>query len=195
MDYSSLKTNIAAWLHRDDLTAYLDTFIDLFEARANRNIRVPEMETVNTYTPTTEYLDFPTGFLELRNIQVNDTSESTIAYIPPHRFSDMGLDPGTPRYYTVENNQFKFSPSAAGKTIELSYFSTIAALSDSNTTNFLITSDPDYYLFGSILEALKYAIDDRAIQVEQMVNEIESRINRRGRMKRHGSVPMAVRAS
>ena len=46
--YANLKTEIANYLNRTDLTSYLDTFIDLAEARHARDLRVREMESVDT---------------------------------------------------------------------------------------------------------------------------------------------------
>ena len=41
--YTNLKAEIADWLDRDDLTARIDTFIDLTEAKLAREIRVRAM--------------------------------------------------------------------------------------------------------------------------------------------------------
>lgn len=43
MTYSELKTNIASYLNRSDLTNELDIFIDQTEAELNRKLRVKEM--------------------------------------------------------------------------------------------------------------------------------------------------------
>ena len=50
--YAELQTAIANWLARDDLTTYLPDFITLFEAAANRRLRVRQMETTATLTPS-----------------------------------------------------------------------------------------------------------------------------------------------
>ena len=49
--YSNLKTTIANYLNRSDLTSNLGDFITLTEARLNRELRVREM--INTDTSTT----------------------------------------------------------------------------------------------------------------------------------------------
>ena len=67
--YANLKTEIASFLNRDDLTAQIDTFIDLAETRHARDLRIREMETVDTSITTvagTQSYDLPTGYLELR---------------------------------------------------------------------------------------------------------------------------------
>ena len=40
MTYSELKSNIADWLNRSDLTSVIPTFISLAENRLNRQLRV-----------------------------------------------------------------------------------------------------------------------------------------------------------
>ena len=44
MDYATLKSNIAAFLARDDLTAQIPTFIDLAEARMSRELETRSQE-------------------------------------------------------------------------------------------------------------------------------------------------------
>lgn len=194
MTYSELKTQIAAWLHRGNLTAQIDTFIDLFEARANRNLRIPEMEKRATSTPTGEYVALPSDFLELRNIQLNSTPPFLLEYAPPQKIDAMALTTGKARYYTLVGDEFQFAPSAAGSEIEISYFATIPALSDSNTSNFLLASDPDYYLMGCLYEACIFTRDDRANQYGQITSEKEASINSRGNSKQYGSGPLVVSA-
>ena len=46
-NYANLKTAIANFLARDDLTTEIDDFIDLTEADFNRRLRVRAMETVD----------------------------------------------------------------------------------------------------------------------------------------------------
>lgn len=194
MNYTELKTAIADWEHRSYDAGKVDLFIDLFEARVNRNLRVPEMEKRATATPTSEYVALPTDFLELRNIQINGSSVTLLEYASPQKIDAMGLTTGTSRYYSLVGNEFQLNPSAAGSTVEIAYYGKITPLSDANLTNFLIDSHPDYYLMGCIHEALIYAIDDRAAQVAQMVAEKEASIIRKGTAKKYGAGPLVVSA-
>ena len=47
-NYANLKTAIANFLARDDLTTEIDDFIDLTEADFNRRLRIRAMEVVDT---------------------------------------------------------------------------------------------------------------------------------------------------
>lgn len=190
MDYSDLKTAVINWTHRGDLASVIDTMIDLFEARANRNIRVPEMENRAYATPTDEYIAFPTDYLELRNIQVNDSSPYQLEYTTPKHIDSLGLSGGSPIYFTIVGNEFQIAPSAAGKEVEISYYQTIPSLSESNTTNWLITKYPDYYLFGVLQQVQIYTIEPDSF--EQRLLMIEADINKRGKAKKYGDSPLTV---
>ena len=45
------------------------------------------------------------------------------------------------------------------------YYQKIAALSDSNTTNWLLTYAPDVYLYGSLLHSAPYLKEDERVTV------------------------------
>ena len=78
--FSNLKNEIASFLNRDDLTNQLDTFINLAESRHARDLRVREMETIDTSITTvagTQAYNLPTGYLEMRYVAFR-TSPYTI---------------------------------------------------------------------------------------------------------------------
>jgi hypothetical protein len=52
-NYADLQTGIQNWLQRQDLNSIIPDFITLFEACANRRLRVRQMEAVTTLTPQT----------------------------------------------------------------------------------------------------------------------------------------------
>lgn len=202
MDYATLKTNIAAWLHRDDLTSYLDTFIDLFEARMNRNLRTSDMEQRAYTAVDAEYVELPSGFLELRNVQDNTVSPPVmLTYAPPAKIDQMRYSGGTPIFYTIVGNELQFAPSASGRTIEIDYYKEITPLGAgtetpqvTDTTNWVSNKHPDYYLYGCILEALKFTQDERVAYVSQMVDRLEAEINSKGKRKALGASPLVVQA-
>lgn len=193
MVYSELKTAIAGWGHRNYPAGNDDIFIDLFEARVNRVLRVPEMEKRTTFVPTGEYQALPTDFLELRSMQVNGPTVRLLEYASPQKIDAMGLT-GLTRYYSLVGNEFQFNPTAAGSTVEIAYYGKITPLDNTNTSNFLLASHPDYYLMGCVYEALIYSLDQRASAVGQIVDDKELKIIRQGKNKQYGSGPLVVSA-
>lgn len=188
MNYSELKTLIS-YTHRQGLDAMVDTFIDLFEARANRALRCVEMEQRATSTPSSDYVPFPASFLELRNIQASTTP---LEYRTPVQIDEIGTYSGTPRFYSIVGNTFQI-PGASGQSIEIDYFKSIPALSVSTTTNWLIESHPDYYLTGMLHQAYVYVQDAAKVaEYEQKLLMMENDIKEADRKKRYGSGPMVV---
>ena len=105
--YANLKTEIANYLNRSDLTSYLDTFIDLAESRHARDLRVREMEAVDTSITTvsgTQSYTLPTGYLEMRYVMYQSNPYQFLAYMTPpdfFRVYNEGEGSGTPQYYTI----------------------------------------------------------------------------------------------
>jgi hypothetical protein len=139
----------------------------------------------------------PGDFLEVRNIQVNTSPPQVLSYVTP-AFMDTysgRATAGTPVYYTLVGGEFQIAPYTTSLTIEISYYEQIQGLGSTFTTNWLSTSHPDYYLYGCILEALKFTQDPRVLQIEPMVTDLEYQINRNGRAKAVGAAPLVVRPS
>ena len=87
--YDNLKSEIASFLNRDDLTANIDTFIDLAETRHARDLRIREMEAVSTSITTvagTQSYDLPTGYLELRYAMLQTSPYTMLQYMTPADF-------------------------------------------------------------------------------------------------------------
>ena len=64
MTYAELKTNIASYLNRSDLTSDIDMFIDNTEAELNRRLRTKDMIKRATATADSQYLAVPSDWME-----------------------------------------------------------------------------------------------------------------------------------
>lgn len=152
--YSALQASIANFLARGDLGAEIPDFIALTEADFNRRLRIRAMETTNTsFTVDSETESLPTGFLQLRSIYINGTNKIPLQFITPYQqhHTQGGSQGGEPRAYSIEAGNFRFSPSPnSSYTATINYYKAIDALSNSNTTNHILTNHPDIYLYGSL---------------------------------------------
>ena len=62
--YTELKSSIANWLNRSDLTTEIqDDFIELTEADFNAKLRIRQMEQNDDVTINAEIVTVPTGFI------------------------------------------------------------------------------------------------------------------------------------
>jgi hypothetical protein len=67
---------------------------------------------------------------------------------------------GYPSFYTISGSVIAtFPPSTAD--IIIDYYASIPALSTTNPTNWLLTAAPDVYLYGALMEAAPYMMDDQ----------------------------------
>ena len=168
-NYSELKSAIADWLLRDDLTSVIPTFISLAEAQFNREIRDYRMVKRSTAQVDTEYFVPPADWLENIRFQLNTTPATVLDFVSPDQMSEEEARRGSvgkPIYFTMIGSDFQIMPIPdIAYDAELVYYSKIAALSDSNTTNWLLTNSPDIYLYGALMQAAPYLNDDQRIQV------------------------------
>ena len=171
-NYSELKAAIADWLNRSDLTDSIPDFIVLAETRHKRDFKIRRMETrVTTNTiADTEYYTLPDDYIAMRNIKLNSDPKTPLEFLTPEIMDRLqaGSKIGKPKAYSIKGNTIQIRPIPDGVyEIEISYYKTFAALSDSNTTNDMLTHHPDVYLYGALVEAEPYLQNDKRIPVWQ----------------------------
>jgi hypothetical protein len=168
-NYSELKSAIADWLDRTDLTDSIPDFITLAEARHKRDFKLRRMETrvtANTIADT-EYYTLPDQYVAMRNIQLNTDPKTSLEYLTPEQMDRIyaGSMKGKPRAYSIIGNDIQLRPIPdSAYEIEILYFKHFTALSDSAPTNEMLTNHPDIYLYGSLVEAEPYLQNDKRIQ-------------------------------
>jgi len=166
--YTELKTAVANWLDRDDLTDRIPEFIALAETRMNRVLRLRMMEakyTASTVGAQRNYA-LPTGYLQMRNFQLNTSPITTLSYVSPEIFDRLwgGSTGGTPQFYTILANEIQLGPIPASvQTMEMLFYKKITALSGTNQTEQMLTDNPDIYLYGALLEAEPFIMNDERV--------------------------------
>ena len=174
--YSELKTAIANYLARDDLTSVIPDFIQMAEARMSRELetRSQEKRATATLTSGDEYIALPTDLREVREVKLNTTPVTVLTYYSPVALDQKFASGGTskPLGFSIVGDEMKLRPIPdTGYTAEIIYIGTITALSDSNATNNILSRSPDAYLYGSLAEAYAYLLDEqRASQYLQRFN-------------------------
>jgi len=111
MTYAELKTNIANYLNRSDLTDVIDSFIDSTEAEFNRRLRVKGMIKRATATLTGQYLAVPTDWLAL--------FQQSIESMDVYRKANDNVT-GQPIYFALVDDSIEFAPTPDGSyTVQL----------------------------------------------------------------------------
>jgi hypothetical protein len=173
--YVELQAAAANWLARDDLTLRIPEFITLAEAKFNRVLFHPRMETrttltVNTLLTSPEFLDLPTDFQTMRMVRLPDeVGKPRLQFMSQTQMDDYRYSrdnvAGTPVYFTIVGDQIELAPTPnEDMDVEVLYRANIPALAD-NSTNWLLTMAPDLYLYGTLLEAAPYIQNDERLSV------------------------------
>jgi len=168
--FSELKTAVSNWLDRSDLTDRIPEFIELAEARHRRDFKIRRMETrvtANTIADT-EFYTLPDNYVAMRNIQLNTDPKTALEYLTPEQMDRVraGSSTGKPKAYSIMGNAFQLRPIPDSVyEIEMLYYKYFTALSDSNTTNDMLTYHPDAYLYATLLEAEPYLQNDKRVQL------------------------------
>ena len=168
--YAELKTNIADFLNRDDLTSVSSTFVSLAEADLNRQIRHWRQEKRSTAEIDTQYSAIPADMLEVIRFYITSGDTRPLELISQaemldRKFRNLNTS-GQPAYYAVTAGELEVYPVPDGTyTSELYYFGKTDALSDGNTSNWILEHYPDAYLYGSLIHSAPYLKDDARIQV------------------------------
>lgn len=169
--YAELKTSIADWLLRDDLTSVIPSFISLAEAQMNRSLAHWRQETRSEAEIDARYSELPADWLS--PIRLSVSTSNGPAELEPMSYSEM-LDArtrsadvvGIPKYYSISAGSLEVYPTPSGAfDVTMLYRASVPALSDSATTNWLLTYAPDAYLYGALLQAAPYLSDDNRIGV------------------------------
>ena len=170
-DYTALKSTIADYLARSDLTTQIPDFITLAENRLRRDVRIrPMLKVVTTSTTAGDpTVSIPSDFLEMRDLHIEANPVHTLIYQNPSNFfrnTKAGTSTsGYPNNYTVMGSEFQFAPIPdATYTLKMVYYAAPSYLSSTVSSNNFLAYCPDLLLYASLGEAEPYLMNDARVQ-------------------------------
>lgn len=192
--YTNLQTEIANWLHRDNLTAEIPDFIALCEATLQVRCKLLEFESTATVTITSGVGTLPTGFVGMRSVYWNDSLAQPLQYITPEQFDAMrSWGDGDTYFYTISGSTIRTSNTETGSVI-MTYYAKFVPLSGSNTSNAILSNFPDAYLYGSLVQACIYQMDDAgAAKYSSLFSGAIDRINENNEARKYAGATLQVR--
>ncbi len=177
--FSNIKAAVQEWMDRSDVAGRADDFITLAEGHFNLELRCREMVTTSAdNTPTSGAITLPTDFVQMVRVVEQTSPRRELSYIPAQT-ADRNYDntAGVSSEYTIIGTTLKTYPLSSND-LELTYYQQIPALSDSNTTNWLLDKYPNIYLATSIMEAARYFRDEEEYRTQaQRVGGMIQRLN------------------
>lgn len=190
MNYTELKVAIKNWIHDDsaEVTALIDTFIIMGEARLNRDLKTPKLLTTLTGT-FGSVIAYPDDFVSTVSLLIVSGTD----YTPLNPIS----------YSELRRGHIGFCEAADGIIVtstitgsyELAYKCALPAIA-TNTTNFISVAHPDLYLYACLIESAAFIRDElqgdfaaRYVGLLNDVNISDGRLGQMPRMRSDTNVP------
>jgi hypothetical protein len=164
-NYATLQSAIADYLNRQDLTSQIPMFIQFVEADLNTRLRARQMVVRATATSDEEFVTLPTDFIEALNLQITD-GKTPLRYVTLDEADQIknARIYNSVMAYSIVDNAIELVPApAVNVEIDMVYYQKIPALSDAATTNWLLLKSPDIYLYGALVHAAPFLLDDQRI--------------------------------
>jgi hypothetical protein len=159
--YADLTSAIANQLGgRHDLDSFIPDFITLFEAAANRRLRVRRMQAATALTTLTGAVALPADFLIERQVIWLGSRNRELTYATPSwlTLNYPSSPAGAPAVYTIKGSTLHTMPYDDTAQVSLEYFERIGSLVDA--ANWLFANHPDVYLFGALAESGDFTADN-----------------------------------
>lgn len=174
--FDDLVTVIGSYMNDDAFADISAVFVTTTEAEMNRRLALKPVRPMHIKASLTidgEYVDAPTGTLDIDSIEVPDywkidpSTPQNLALLQQERQAYLAsLGSGTsivpPKYYAWIGSQFRFFPAPDDDfTATIIYWEKLPALSASNQTNWMLSDHPDAYLTGCLAWASAYQPDEQ----------------------------------
>jgi|TARA_B100001093_G_C26855069_1_gene1027015 hypothetical protein len=155
-NFANLKSSIANWLGRSDLTNEITDFIALAEQDFNSklaNTGYNKMINLATLSVNDEIEALPSGFLGVASIYIDSNRKNALQYVSPETAFSMygGSLVGQPEVYTIIGDNIHFYPMPDSTySVKMYYYKKFDTLVNDTDTNDVLTNHSDVYLYGAL---------------------------------------------
>lgn len=186
--YDELKSSIADFLNRDDLTSVIPDFITLAETSMNREVRHWRMEKRANANLDTQYTALPNDFLEPIRMSLTTADTNTLEMVNAFQISNLRAQnlntSGRPVNFAILDGSIEVFPTPdAVYSLEMLYYEKIDTLNSGNTSNWILSNFPDAYLYGALVHSAPYLAEDArtntwAALYQKAINDINGESER-----------------
>jgi hypothetical protein len=187
---------------RSDLVDFAPDFITQAEQVINYGsedidpIRIRDMETLVSLTPTAHVYALPDGYLQYRNVTEESSPRRPLDYIDPK-----GVDQlyplrmsGFSNHFTIIGDSLYTYPLSTND-VEMVYYAAVPALTSDDDTNWLLTKAPGVYLRLSLMFAAEFikAPSAEIGKQAQMAKSLIGGLNRSNMMANYARAGLTLR--
>jgi hypothetical protein len=197
--YADLQEAVVDWLNKPDVAQSVPTLISLAEADINRRLRHIKMTKRSVAEVDSQFSATPTDYLGTIRFSLTSGTTNALDLISQAELLDRKEASanigGTPRFYALTGNQFEFYPVPNDTyDAELVYYAELDALSDENTSNWLLADAPDVYLYGTLAHSAPFLGEDARLAVWTSLYETAlSGLNRASDNARFGGTGLRIK--
>lgn len=154
--YSELQSAILYRMgNRSDpaLVARVPEFITSCEHEMQRRLKTADMEATATLTTTagSPSVSLPTGFVKLRRLRLLQGGNYTDLWPVSLGGDKREFSTGTPQAVSIQGSNLIVKPTPdSAYTLIMDYYAKFTPLSDSDTSNWILTGHQDAYIFGAL---------------------------------------------
>jgi hypothetical protein len=191
--YDELQTAVGRWLKRTNLNDSIPDFIALAEAKLNTKIRVRQMRTFFSITPTQPFVSLPGDYAEAIRLTYGTRR---MDFISENLATEQMNRDGQTDEFTIAGNKIWLLTYVDGQTkMTLHYYQNIESLSESNTSNWLLEDAPNIYLYAALVEAEPFIKNDDRIAIwAQMLQAALDDLERNDDSGQHSGSALSMRA-
>lgn len=195
-NYSELQTAILSWVEHPAATAKVQDFIALAEAEITADVSVDPMklEQAVAFLSGASEVALPANLINPEQFRISTARNPDVLIVSREMLQEFSLNARTfdsQRVYgAIVGRTLQLFPAqtSAGE-VRVFGKCAIPALSDTNTTNWLLTAFPNVYLFGAIREAGSFLRDENMIawaegRYQSAVAKVNQQYVYRGQMAR-----------
>lgn len=173
MNYGDVQSQFTSILNRRDITnSLVTTFMGMAIQRIQRQLRVPAMEKLVTYTfsgSENGIIPVPGDLLEIIAIALNtDYNQRKLTRTDLQSALKLNRITGVPTSYYRGVEGYIVGPRpVAGTVVYISYYADSSGLSATTDHNWLTDAAPDLLIYAALSYAADYFLDERAQSFEQ----------------------------
>lgn len=197
--YDGLIAYVTAHLELDaETVTQLPTLVRKAEYRLNRLVVTPERETSTTLTTVAaqQAIALPTDFRQLKNLRYMGNPGYTLEPVTLDVLHDGYTSvSGVPYVFAISESNLNLGPVPDGAySLSLTYIRKIPGLSESNQTNWLLSTNADVYVYAVLWQTAAWLEDAQAaVAFRSEMMEIIDELNQSGNRYR-SSAPMRLRS-
>jgi hypothetical protein len=168
-NFGELKAKLSSTLFHTRFAPEYPDYTILFEAAANRRLRVRPMEAMIPLTTLNGDVALPTDYLLWRTIRPTVQSPcDELDYVHPAYLQSVPAST-IPQLFTIEGSTLRIRPADDIHPYEFHYYQKIPTITGATdaATNWLLTAHPDVYIAGVMAELFVKQRNMEAAQLEK----------------------------